>query len=58
MGCFALSLVEETCLLCVELNLLCVGDIAIGLVGEDLQMNLGLALQMHFGQIVVVGCRS
>ena len=56
MGCFALSLVEETCWLCVELSLLCFGDIAIGLVEEDLQMNLGLALAL--GQIVVVGCRS
>ena len=58
MGCFALSLVEETCWLCVELSLLCFGDIAIGLVEEDLQMNLGLALQRALGQIVVVGCRS
>ena len=51
MGCNALSLVEETCLLCVEVNLLCVSDIAIGLVEEDLQMNLGLALQMHLDKL-------
>ena len=51
MGCIALSLVEETCLPCVEVDLLCVGDIAIGLVEEDLQMNLGLALQMHLDKL-------
>ena len=60
MGCIALSLVEETCLLFVgyivlslleEENLLCAGDIAIGLVEEDLQRNLGLALQMRLDKL-------
>ena len=42
----------------IKFNLLCVGDIAIGLVGEDLQMNFGAGSADAPGQIVVVGCRS